>query len=160
MSEFGKNAGAVAVDLFRAFETHNISQKDAIMDQIETHTDNMKKLQAFLSAVGVHTDESVRIDWSQDPVKRALVDQARVACPGILPEGVYSWKGGKELELLTGRIENYISRVLSPQINLNMSKFTQKEYDLSEVLEVMINMLKECKEEISRIQSNIKASHG
>lgn len=160
MSDYGTNAGAVAVDLFQKFETHNIKQKDAIMDEIESHTNRIKTLQAFLSGIGVHTDESVRIDWSQDPIKRSLVDEARIACPGVIPEGVYAWKGGKELELLTGRIENHISRVLSPQINLNMSKYTQKEYDLSEVLEVMINMLKECKEEIQRIQSNIKAAHG
>lgn len=159
MSGFGTNAGAVSVDLFQAFECHNIKEKNKIMDEIEEFTNRIQQLQAFLSALGVHTDESVRIDWSQDPVKRMLVDEARNACPGIIEEGVYSWKGGKELETLSGRIENHISRVLSPQINLNMSKYTQKEYDLSEVLEVMINMLKECKEEISRIQSNIKAAH-
>ncbi len=149
-----------ASKLFQAYETHHLRKTDNIIADIERITDEIKKLQIFLSEIGKHTDESMRVDWSSDPTKIQLVDDVRAICPQLIDHGVYSWKGGKEVENLIERTNNHINRTLSPQISQKSAMLTQAQYENNEVLEVMTNAHKDFKTLIDRIQSNLQRAHG
>lgn len=149
-----------AMNLFHAYETLHLRKTDKIIEEIEELTDEIKKLQAFLSAIGNHTEESVRVDWSSDPLKMQLIDDVRAICPQLIDQGVYSWKSGKELENLIERTNNHINRVLTPQISQKSAMLTQAQYENNEILEVMTNAHKDFKALIDRIQANLQRAHG
>lgn len=150
------------VDLVKAFdkyETHHSKESNKIVGKTEQLVNQMETLQAFLSAIANSTDQTMRIDWSQDPEKRALVDSVRAVDPSLIDQGVYSWKD-KQIENLSERFNNHINRLLSPQVSHQQTLLTQKHYEMNEVLSVMTTILKDLKALIDRIQGNIQRAHG
>jgi archaellum component FlaC len=145
-----------ALQLFQGYEVHHLQKSDQILSEIEEITEKIQTLQQFLSALAKHTEDSARVDWSSDPVKRDLVDKAREAFPGVLEHGVYNWKNGKEIEQLISKINNHINGFLHPQISHKSARLTQAQYENNEVLEIMTNLLKDVKNLIDRVQANLQ----
>jgi len=157
MSNTGYNVAQEMLHTFQKSEVATAKKTDKISDELDELTNEMKRLQVLLSHVAKDTDDSNRVDWSSNPEMMELVDEIREhdSTSHIFEHGTYQWKG-EELTRLTERLNGHISRVVSPQIQQNMTRLNQIGQESNETLEIVATGVKEANEMIRRIQANIQ----
>ena len=147
-----------AITLFAGAERVGLEKMSRLTDEIQKRTEDIEKIQRFLTAISAQTKDSKRVDFSNDPMMRDLTDEIIQICG--LPQGVYSWKeNGKvnEIEQLTAILNNHISQIES-RITQKTTQLTQIQYETNDCVEIMSTMLKECRDMIKRVQDNINRS--
>lgn len=150
-------ASAMAT-LGTTFETvKHIPKVNTKTKEIEDEQKKVELLHRILSQFDADTkgpNGSNRIDYRNDEEKKALIDQAREFFPTLFPHGDYAWND-KALQRLMTNIDNTIAQVISPRISQLTAEQTQNFYEHNEIMEILMTILKDCRDLIRHIQSNI-----
>lgn len=140
-------------------ELKHIPKINSKTKEIEDEQKKIELINTILSQFDADTKQSKsnRIDYRNDENKKVLIDQAREFFPSLFPHGEYAWND-KALQRLMTNLDNTITQTISPKIQQLTAEMTQNFYEHNEVMEILMTILKDCRDLIRNIQANIAKS--
>lgn len=148
------NLGLLAMNLYSAAERVHLQKMAQDSEDIEKKTENIEKIQQFLTVLNERTKGSKDADFRSDPPMMELIDQVADICK--MEKGIYFWKN-KEIDSLLSTLNSNISTIES-RITQKTTHLTQTQYESNDLVEIMTKVIDNCKNLIKRINDNINRS--
>lgn len=165
-----------AVKAHSSYEASKSAGIDATQNELEDLVEKMEDIQRFLSLLNVSRDQSFQIDWERDHEKRELLVRMMKdpALAYLFPDGKAAWKG-QTLQELGGAVEqigaffegilkgdthieeklgHHVSRIITPQMNLKMSKLTKETSEQNQAVDIMNSIVREASRFAERVIYN------
>jgi hypothetical protein len=145
------NLGLMAVDLHTKAYTCRTDSINERMDRIEENTEQLSLLTDFLTRINAALQENPNLlDLSEH---QDLVDQVREICPHLLPDGVYTWKGKDQIDLLKEGISHQ-SKKIAMMIDPDMMYNNQNLQDIAELTKIFSDIIKSVREQGQHLVKN------
>ena len=146
------NLGLMAVDLHTKAYTCRSDSINERMDRIEEETEQLSILTDFLTRINAALQENPNLlDLSSE--HRDLVDQVRAISPLLLPDGVYTWKGKDQIDLLKEGISHQ-SKKIAMMIDPDMMYNNQNLQDIAELTKIFSDIIKSVREQGQHLVKN------
>lgn len=144
MGMYEPNLGPILVDLHKEAYDYRLGSINKRMDQVEEETAQLSLLTDFLTQINASLQGNPNLlDLSEH---RDLVDKVRGICPRLLPDGVYTWKGKDQIDLLKEGISQQ-SKKIAMMIDPKMTWNNQNLQEILELTKIFNDILKSVREQ-------------